>query len=274
MTWNRIVKIILIFAAFCFLTQIIEAGTTGKIAGKVTSSDTGEPLPGANIIVMGTALGAAADMDGNFTILRVPPGVYNLQFTVIGYARLEVKDIRVNIDQTARIDAELHLEALEGEAVTVVADRNIIREDVATSVVSFSGNEVAELPLSTIEEAVGLQAGVESGMTIRGGGADEALFLVDGITLRDPRNNQPITGIALSAVKEMSIERGGFNAEYGQVRSGVINVVTREGSKSNYHGSLTAKYSPPAAKHFGPSPFSTERRCMLDRYQRGSVGFL
>jgi outer membrane receptor protein involved in Fe transport len=258
MTWNRIVKIILIFAAFCFLTQIIEAGTTGKIAGKVTSSDTGEPLPGANIIVMGTALGAAADMDGNFTILRVPPGVYNLQFTVIGYARLEVKDIRVNIDQTARIDAELHLEALEGEAVTVVADRNIIREDVATSVVSFSGNEVAELPLSTIEEAVGLQAGVESGMTIRGGGADEALFLVDGITLRDPRNNQPITGIALSAVKEMSIERGGFNAEYGQVRSGVINVVTREGSKSNYHGSLTAKYSPPAAKHFGPSPFSTE----------------
>ncbi|MBN1996837.1 TonB-dependent receptor, partial [candidate division KSB1 bacterium] len=99
------------------------------------------------------------------------------------------------------------------------------------------------------------QAGIEGGLTIRGGGADEALFLMDGVTLRDPRNNKPIMGIALSSIKEVSVERGGFNAEYGQVRSGVVNVVTKEGSKRAYHGRIEFKFSPPANKYFGTSPF-------------------
>ncbi|MBN1782305.1 TonB-dependent receptor [bacterium] len=251
-------RLVMNLVLLCFITQAGFAGTTGKIAGQVTAQENGDPLPGANIQVVGTPLGAAADMDGNFTILRVPPGAYDLQFSVIGYAKQIVTDVRVNIDQTARIDMALQLEALEGEAVTVVAERNAMKEDVATSVVAFSGDEMSELSLSTVEDAVELQAGVQDGLSIRGGGADEALFLVDGITLRDPRNNQPVASIALSAVQEMSIERGGFNAEYGQVRSGLVNIVTREGSKTAYHGSVTAKYGPPAAKHFGPSPFSAE----------------
>ncbi|MFC1569276.1 TonB-dependent receptor domain-containing protein [bacterium] len=258
MRWNRCYRIVLIIACLCFLAQIGLAGTTGKISGRVIDKETGDPLPGANILVVGTTLGAAADMDGRYNILHIPPGLQAVQVTVIGYAKVLLNDVRVRIDQTARIDIEMQLEALEGEAVTVVADRNVIKEDVATSVVAFSGDEVAALPLSTIEEAVELNAGVENGMVIRGGGAEEALFMIDGVTMRDPRTNKPITGIALSAVQEMSIERGGFNAEYGQVRSGIVNIVTKEGSKSSYHGNATMKYSPPAPKHFGPSPFERE----------------
>ena len=258
MHWNRTIRVFMIAACLCFIAQVSLAGTTGKIAGRVIDKESGDPLPGANILVSGTTLGAAADMDGQYTILHVPPGMHTLQVSVIGYAKVTLNDVRVRIDQTARVDVPMQLEALEGEAVTVVADRNVIKEDVATSVVAFSGDEVAELPLSNIQQAVELNAGVEDGLEIRGGGSEEALFMVDGVTMRDPRNNQPITGIALSAVQEVSIERGGFNAEYGQVRSGIVNIVTKEGSKSNYHGSATVKYSPPAAKHFGPSPFSEE----------------
>lgn len=231
------------------------SGTTGKIAGTVVDQRTGAPLPGVNLIVEGTALGAVTDESGNYAILYVPPGVHAMQVSMIGYTKTRITDIRVLIDQTARVDVELEPEVLEGKAVTVVAERQILRPDVATSVVAVSSDEVKELPVSRIENVVGLQAGIQGGLQIRGGGADQALVLMDGVTLRDPRNNAPISTVALSAVKEISIERGGFNAEYGQVRSGIVNVVTREGEKEKYYTTLEMKYSPPKPKHFGISPF-------------------
>lgn len=231
------------------------SGTTGKIAGVITDKATGDPLPGANVLIVGTTTGAAADFEGQYTILHVPPGTYSLQVTVMGYTKMTITDVRVRIDQTARVDVELEMEVLEGEAVTVVAEKSIVKQDVATSVVAVTAQEVEELPVSSVQSVVGLQAGIQSGLQIRGGGADEALVLLDGITLRDPRNNSPISSVALSAVKEISIERGGFNAEYGQVRSGIVNVVTKEGSASNYHGTMDMRYSKPGPKHFGISPF-------------------
>ena len=243
-----------LFLSLVFV-QLIMAGTTGKIAGRVIDKATGKPLMGANVFVVSTSMGAAADANGDYTILHVPPGVYSVRASVIGYTTVTVTQVQVRIDQTARVNFELAQEVVAGQTVTIVAERKPVKKDVSTSVASLSGNEVRELPLNTVKDVVGLQAGVEAGMVIRGGNADEALFQVDGITLRDPRTNQPMTGIALSAVKEVSVERGGFNAEYGQVRSGIVNVVTREGSKNRYSGTITLKYGPPAAKHFGISPF-------------------
>ena len=231
------------------------AGTTGKIAGIVTDQETGDPMPGANILIVGTTLGAASDMDGHFSILHIPPGLYDVSVSVIGYAKSTVQDVRVRIDQTARVDFNMEMETLKGETVTVVAERNIIKDDVATSVVAVTPDQIKELPVSSVSSVVELQAGIEGGMRIRGAGADESLFLMDGVTLRDPRNNQPITSIALSSIKEISIERGGFNAEYGQVRSGIVNVVTQEGSRTSYNGNIEFKYGPPHKKFLGISPF-------------------
>ncbi|HDQ44822.1 MAG TPA: TonB-dependent receptor [bacterium] len=231
------------------------SSTTGKIAGTVTDKESGDPLPGANVVVVGTDYGAAADLEGRFTILNLPPGFYSIQFSVIGYARVTVTNVRVMIDQTTPLDMDMEMEAVLGEAVTVVAEKNIVKRDVATSVVAVTGAELEELPVSSIQQVVGLQAGIQSGLQIRGGGAQEALVLLDGVTLRDPRNNNPISSLALSAVQEISIERGGFNAEYGHVRSGIVNVVTKEGSATHYHGSIDMRYSKPGPKHFGISPF-------------------
>ena len=240
--------LVIIFAVL--VSRPAWSATTGKIAGTVIDKDTGQPLAGVNVIVEGTEMGAAADMNGQYTILHVPPGVYSIQVSMMGYTKVTLQDVRVRIDQTARADFELEMEALEGEAVTVVADRTVIKEDVATSVVAVSSEEVEVLPVSSIDGVVGMQAGIQGGLTIRGDEAAGALFLLDGVTLRDPRNNQPVSRVALSAVKEISIERGGFNAEYGQVQSGLVNVVTQEGGKHGYHGSITTKLSPPHAKYF------------------------
>ncbi|MDH7603875.1 MAG: TonB-dependent receptor [Melioribacter sp.] len=225
------------------------AGTTGKIAGKISDKSTGEPLIGANVIITGTSLGAATDVNGHYTILDIPPGIYSIQISYIGYRKLTINDVRVFIDQTTRIDAALESEAIELGAMIIVAERKLIKPDVATSVVAISEKEVQELPINSVAGVIGLQAGVQ-GLTVRGGGSDRLLFLLDGVTLRDPRNNLPTASVPLSSIKEISLERGGFNAEYGQVRSGIVNVVTREGSRQNYSGSIQIRYRPPGPKYW------------------------
>jgi outer membrane receptor protein involved in Fe transport len=95
-----------------------------------------------------------------------------------------------------------------------------------------------------------LQAGVQ-GLTIRGGGSDQTAFVVNGITLRDERDNTPYTGISFTNIEEIQIQTGGFNAEYGNIRSGLINVVTKEGRKDRYNFSMIGRYRPQGRKHFG-----------------------
>jgi hypothetical protein len=245
-------------AALCvaFAAAIpLRSGITGKVAGRVTDQSTGEPYFGANVVLVGTTLGAGTDKDGFFTVLQVPPGVYSVQVRAMGYKSVTVTDIQVRIDQTSSLDFRLEQEAIPGESVTIHGKREAVKQDVATSVSSFAQNEIQQLAVTKVQDLVELQAGVEKGMVIRGGSENEMLFQVNGITLRDPRNNKPITGVALNAIQEVAMERGGFNAEYGQVRSGIVNVVTREGGKDRYSGGITIKASPPAAKQFGPSVF-------------------
>jgi outer membrane receptor protein involved in Fe transport len=243
------------------------AGTTGKINGKITDKETGESLIAVNVIVSGTSLGAATDVDGNYTILNVPPGVHSIVVSMVGYTSITVSEIRVLIDQTATVNIQMISQAIEAKDVIVLAERQIVKKDVSSSVAGVQSEEISTLPISSIDKIIGLQAGVEDGLVIRGGGSEQLLFQLDGVTLRDPRNNKPISSVALSSIQEVSIERGGFNAEYGQVRSGIINIIGKEGSPSNYFGSATMKYSPPQQKYFGISvydPNSMWNRPYLD----------
>jgi outer membrane receptor protein involved in Fe transport len=269
--------IVLILLLTMVSASLLWSGTTGKIAGTITDKTTGEALIGVNIIVVGTSLGAVSDVNGEYTILFIPPGVYSVQISSIGYEKATINNVRVYIDQTARIDLAMGTQAIYTDEVVVVGERKTIRPDVATSVAAMSSKDVESLPVSNVVSAVGLQAGVrggwgsnpitaaqpsyvsnytrgrvsvQGGLSIRGGEGDNILFMVDGVTMRDPRNNEPSTQVSLSSVKEISVERGGFNAEYGQVRSGIINVVTREGGKQGYFGSFQTRISPPAPKYY------------------------
>ncbi len=251
------ISVFLLLLSLC-ATSVL-AGTTGKITGQVLDKETREPLIGANIVIEGTLLGGNTDIYGNFTILNVPPGTYRIRATMVGYGATTISDARVNIDQTTRINVELAQEAVQVGEQIIIAPRDILRNDVSTSQASFTSDEVTALPVASVTQVLGLQAGVETGangqLVIRGGGADQSLFLVDGVTMRDPRTNLPISGIPMSAVKEVSIERGGFTAEYGQLRSGIINIVSKEGNVDKYNLSFTVRYQPYAHKYFGDSPY-------------------
>ena len=240
------------------LVAFVYAGTTGKITGMVTDSKTGEPLAGVNVLVEGTYLGAATDLDGYYVILNVPPGSYKLSASFVGYTVSSVLDVRVNIDQTTTINFKLAEETLQmGQEITVVAQRPVVEKDVAASRANLNIKEVENIPVVTVANVVALQAGVE-GMSIRGGGLDQVAFVVDGLTMRDERTNRPYTNVSMTSVKEIQIQAGGFSAEFGNIRSGIVNVITKEGSKNKYSFAFLGRYRAAAPKHFGPSPNSPQ----------------
>ena len=242
-------------AAFSLVVCLGLAGTvtaqTGKLAGRVTDA-TGASLPGVTVVVVGTERGAATDLDGYYTIIAVPAGAQDVRFSYLGFASQTVAGVRVNINQTSTVDAQLAEESSDLGEVIVRADRPLVEADVSNSRLNISAEELRRVPAATIENIVGLQAGIQSGFSVRGSGSDEISFQVNGLTLRDERNNAPYTNISLTSIQEVQVQTGGFNAEYGNVRSGVVNVITKEGSPTRYEADVITRFSPAGQKNFGP----------------------
>lgn len=236
-------------------------GQSGKIEGTITDAETGTVLIGVNVVIEGTFLGAATNEQGHFAILNVPPGTHTVTASMIGYDPVRVLDARVNINQTTTIDIALRETALELEEVTIIAERPIVQRDVSASVISIDSETIENLPVQSIDQVLSLHAGIEmgnEGIIIRGGSARETRFIVDGLSMDDERSNIPYTAVSLSSMQDIQIQTGGFNAEYGNVRSGIVNVVTREGSTDRYSVRAIIHYSPPAPKNFGPSVYAKD----------------
>jgi len=266
---KKLISLGVIFLAVIFCVSFVFAGTTGKIHGKVTDSASGEPLVGANVVVEGTTLGAAADDQGEFFILQIPPGVYTLRASMIGYEQMAKVDIIVRVDLTSEVDFPLNETAIVGEEVTVTAERPIIQRDETSTKRVMASEDIEEMPVFDLWEAVQTQPGV-FGDHFRGSRDDQAMIMLDGTQLGGgsqrlsyrgswwgaaPQlayDKAPVTSISPRAVQQLEVITGGFNAEYGNAQGGIINVVLKEGSASRYHGSIRVNTRIPLKRHFGP----------------------
>ncbi|MCX6150031.1 MAG: TonB-dependent receptor [Ignavibacteriales bacterium] len=254
----KFVYVLLITLSLGFSVPIA-AGTTGKIAGKATDAETGQPLMGVNIIVEGTSMGAATNADGSYAILNVPPGTYNIRFSMVSYEKVTIKGVVVEIDLTSVVNADLHTTTLTVGEVVVSAHQPVVVKDVANSVLNIKTEDIETLPVHTITEVLKLQAGIQqgsSGILVRGGGANQTIYLVDGFSLNDERSNIPYSALSLASAKNIQIQTGGFNAEYGNVRSGIVNVITKDGDRDRYSATINVSYASPQQKHFGISPYN------------------
>src|SRR5690554_4117369 len=225
-------KIPLLTTFFLILLSAPLFAQTGKITGRVTDTN-GEPLPGVNVIIDNTTIGNSTDADGYYTILNLSAGTYTLKATYIGFATVFVQDVEVLISLTTEINIQLSEQLIEGEEIVVIAQQPVIKKDVSSSLASISKSELESLPVTSVTAAIGLQAGVE-GLSIRGSGSDEVSFNLNGLSLRSERDNTPFTGISVTSIENVQVQTGGFNAEYGDVRSGVINVTSKEGNPDRY----------------------------------------
>jgi len=238
MTRHVIALATILILGFCSLF----AGTTGKISGVITDAETGEGLPGVNIQLVGTELGGSTDLDGVFIILNIPPGLYTVEFSFIGYQTLKVNEVRVNVDFTTRMEHSLRATAVEMNAIEVTGERNpLVRQDLTNTQVAITSETIDALPVDQIREVIALQAGVveddDGSLHIRGGRSNEVAFQVNGISINNPFGNSQGVGLATNAVEEVSVSTGTFSAEYGNALSGVVNFVTKDGGR-NYEASF------------------------------------
>lgn len=232
----------LLLGLFCFSFSAFAAG--GKIAGRVLDKQTGEPLPGVNIVIEGSTLGAATDIDGNYVILNVPSGKYTLRASFVGYGRVRIENVRVTVDQTTREDFQMSAEAIEGEEVVIVAERPLVQKDLTASQQVHTAEEIKALPVETFIGVLTTQAGVNTGadgtLHIRGGRSNEIGYYIDGVPVANPFfTNSLANNVSNQALEELKVISGAFNAEYGNAMSGIVNLQIKEGG-ADYKGSFSA----------------------------------
>lgn len=236
------------FTAYCLLltASFCEAGVTGKIVGKVKDKTTKEPLPFVNILIEGTTMGAAADLNGEYFIINVPVGTYTLIAKMMGYDDMKVENIHVSADMTRRINFSLSQTVLKMKEMIVIDTRPIIQRDVTSSSKLVTGKDIAKMPVTSYTDVLKIQTGAietgregigSGGLHIRGGRADEVMYVVDGINTTDPVYGTSGAILSKHSIEEMQLISGGFDAEYGRAMSGVVNVVTKEG-RSRYTGTI------------------------------------
>jgi len=240
-----------LFASIFFLLFLFEisllAGTTGKIAGKILDAASKEPLIGANVIIEGTSLGAATDIEGNYFIINIPPGTYNIRASLVGYSSVTFTNVKVSVDQTTKIDFELSEESIELSDVVVTAERSIVRKDLTSTEETISGEDISMLPLEDVSSVVNLQAGVVDGH-FRGGRNSEVKYLIDGVPVNDVYSGQSSISAEVNSIEEIQVLTGTFNAEYGEALSGVVNQVTKiagdkfDGDISVYSGDYVSTH--------------------------------
>ena len=237
-------RYLLKFLCLFIVGSFVYAGTTGKIAGRITDPNTGEPLPFVNIIVMGTSYGAASDLDGYYTILNVPPGTYSVKASAIGYNSVTYENIRVSIDLTTNLDFQLTDTSIElGEEVVIVATRPLIQKDLTASTAIVGDDLIEELPVTEISDVLALQAGIvvsqDGSLHLRGGRSGQVTYQIDGVPVTDSYDGGSVVNVNSDAVQELQVISGAFNAEYGQALSGVVNIVTKDGS-NDFKGRLSS----------------------------------
>ncbi len=225
--------------------------TTGSIQGEITDAETGEPLIGVTVVVLGTNLGAQTDQDGRYVILNVSVDTYTLRISSVGYATVEVSNVSVSADLATYQDQDMTSAATElADVIRVTAETPMVIPDKVASIQIIKAEEVQALPTRGFEEVVGIQTGVVAAiqsfrggnrsnreavngaeMYIRGGRPSEVAYYVDGFSQQDPLTGTSTANIANGAIKEIAVVSGGFPVEYGHVTSGVVKVTTQSGTE-------------------------------------------
>ncbi len=260
---------------------------TGKIEGTVRDQDTGQPLAGVQVIVEGTQLGNVTNADGYYFVLNVSPGRRSITFSYTGYQKTTVENQLLLAGQTTTVDCNMSSTIVELEGITVEGETEVLMpRDQTVTKHRLTAEKLTEAPATTLEDLLVLEAGVQVGgsggkereLRIRGGRLGEDAMVVDGVTVRNYTANpwrpgaywvyrqeegslgEDTTPLEFStgSVEEVDIITGGYQAEYGNAQSGIINIVTKEGG-TQFKGNVrwTTDEINPRTADYGYNSLST-----------------
>ena len=232
----------------------VAAAQNGTITGTVMDRVSNEPLPSANVLVLGTSLGASTDPDGNFTIREVPVGTYQVRATLVGYEPVILADIVVASGRPTDVHIKMDQETIGLGEVEVTATYFRRTPEQAVSVQRLSFEEIRRSPggFEDVVRAVAVFPGVaqvsagRNDLIVRGGAPSENIYVVDNIEI--PNINHfstqgsaggPLSYINLDFVRETSFSTGGFGVRYGDRLSSVLTIDLREGRTDRVGGKAT-----------------------------------
>lgn len=237
-------KFMLLFLSLSIIPFAVFAQSTGKIAGQVIDQATGEPLPGVNITIDNTLLGANTDFDGYFVILNVPVGVYTVRASFIGFQEVAVENLRVSANITTDLNYELKESPLELEEVIVITgERPLVEKNITQSYSLVTAEQIESLPVRGVNNILDLQSSVvvqDGNVHIRGGRANETGYYLDGASIVNPVTNTRAVHIIQDAVEELQVLAGGYTAEFGGANSGIVRAELKTGTPE-YHFSVDAQ---------------------------------
>lgn len=218
---------------FSLLLPTLLLAQSGKIKGKVTDLTTGEPLVGANVLVVGTSLGAATDVNGDYTISNLSAGVYEVKASFIGYQAITQTNVRVSAELTTELKFQLPSEGISVGEVVVVSERPLINKSNTNAIRTTSSDDIDALPVRGVDNLLALTPGVvisNKSVYIRGGRVDEVGYYLEGTNITDPMFGGRNVTIIQDAVEEIQVQAGGYTAEYGGANSGIVRTQLKSGT--------------------------------------------
>ena len=250
---SGIATFLLIFSSLLIFNPL--SAQNGEIKGTVFDKAKGTPLAYAAVSLKGTDIGALTDNSGFYSLNKIPPGDYTLHCTTLGY---DTFDLAVKIVAGAKKRENIYINQRDKEvAVEITKNRAKDEIRVGASVVELTPSTIKIIPSVGGEPDLAQYLQVIPGITftgdqggqlyVRGGSPIQNLVLLDGMTIYNPFHSIGLFSVFdVDIIKNVEVYTGGFNAQYGGRISGVMDVTTKDGDMTNFHGKL------------GVSPFTSK----------------
>jgi len=221
--------------ACAFSINAIGQSNFGTLTGKITDAKTGEPLIGANVIVLLEGIqkgGGSTDIYGNYTIKPIPPGTYNIRATYIGYNDIIIQGYFIPSGKISTQDIKMNLKAIETDEIEIIEYKKPLVEKTEGAGTTLSGEEIKKAATRDIGALTNLTPGVQGG-SVKGQRSEGTVYIVDGVKVRGG------TGVPQGMIAEINTITGGISAEYGDLTGGVVSITTR-GPSNRFAGSIEA----------------------------------
>lgn len=281
---NTIIRVISIST---LLFSALVAGTNnGTISGEVRDAVTRQPLPGANVILSGTTLGASCNERGYYVIADVPPGSYQVKASIIGYEPSVNADVAVNPQRNKTVSFGLQSSSVELNAVEVASEYFARSAENVVSMRTLSPEEIRRSPGSAEDifrvmqsmPGVATAGGKSAQLIVRGGSPNENLTLLDNIEIYNPihfaRTGESMGIISIvnpALLEKVDFLTGGFPAKYGDKMSSVFDMTLQDGNREVYNTDVNANIAGFGVMVDGPI---TDNSAMILSVRRGFFDIL
>ena len=254
--------------ALALLAALVFAGSAygqeASVSGYVRDASSGEPLLGANVVVVGTSRGTATNQSGYYTLTGLAPGEYTLQASYLGYAPVR-RQVTLAPGADRRLTLELIPSDMQMDEVTVTGQDEEEARNVG--VTELSTEAVKQLPAVLVPDvfrSLQLLPGVKaasdysSGLYIRGGSPDQTLILLDRATVYNPTHFFGLfSTFNPDAIKDVRLYKGGYPVEYGGRLGSVVDIRNKEGNRRTFDGTASLGLLSSRAMAEGPYPWGS-----------------